>query len=31
MAKARGGAGFVGRIGAIIKLITAIPKRLFGG
>jgi acyl-CoA reductase-like NAD-dependent aldehyde dehydrogenase len=31
MARARGGAGFFGRIAAVFKLITAIPKRLFGG
>jgi acyl-CoA reductase-like NAD-dependent aldehyde dehydrogenase len=31
MAKARGGAGFFGRIAAIFKLIGALPKRLTGG
>lgn len=31
MAKARGGAGFFGRIGAIFRLLGAFPKRLFGG
>lgn len=31
MAKARGGAGFFGRIKAVFQLIAALPKRLFGG
>lgn len=31
MAKARGGAGFFGRIKAIFQLIAALPKRMFGG
>ncbi|MFO0756196.1 MAG: aldehyde dehydrogenase family protein [Byssovorax sp.] len=31
MARARGGAGFFGRIAAIFKLIGALPKRLTGG
>jgi acyl-CoA reductase-like NAD-dependent aldehyde dehydrogenase len=31
MARARGGVGFVGRIGAFFELLTTIPKRLFGG
>lgn len=30
MAKARGGAGLVGRIAAIFQLIKAVPKRLLG-
>lgn len=31
MAKARGGAGFFGRIAALFRLVAALPKRLFGG
>jgi acyl-CoA reductase-like NAD-dependent aldehyde dehydrogenase len=31
MAKARGGAGFFGRIAAIFQLLGALPKRLLGG
>jgi hypothetical protein len=31
MARARGGAGFFGRIGAFFKLLTTVPKRLLGG
>ena len=31
MAKARGGAGFFGRIAAVFQLITTVPKRLMGG
>jgi acyl-CoA reductase-like NAD-dependent aldehyde dehydrogenase len=31
MAKARGGAGFFGRIAAFFELLGAIPKRLMGG
>lgn len=31
MAKARGGAGFFGRIKAVFQLIAALPKRMFGG
>ncbi len=31
MARARGGAGFFGRIAAVFKLIGALPKRLMGG
>jgi acyl-CoA reductase-like NAD-dependent aldehyde dehydrogenase len=31
MAKARGGAGFFGRIAAFFKLLVTIPRRLFGG
>lgn len=31
MARARGGAGFFGRIAAIFQLLTAVPKRLLGG
>lgn len=31
MAKARGGAGFFGRIAAVFQLIAALPKRLLGG
>jgi acyl-CoA reductase-like NAD-dependent aldehyde dehydrogenase len=30
MARARGGAGFFGRIGAFFKLLVALPKRIFG-
>jgi acyl-CoA reductase-like NAD-dependent aldehyde dehydrogenase len=30
MARARGGAGFFGRIAAFFQLLVAIPKRLFG-
>lgn len=30
MARARGGAGFFGRIGAFFKLLVALPRRLFG-
>ena len=30
MARARGGAGFFGRIGAFFKLLSALPRRLFG-
>ncbi len=31
MARARGGAGFFGRIGAFFQLLGALPKRLLGG
>ncbi|HSN99793.1 MAG TPA: aldehyde dehydrogenase family protein, partial [Candidatus Nanopelagicales bacterium] len=31
MARARGGAGFFGRIAAVFQLLVALPKRLFGG
>jgi len=31
MARARGGAGFFGRIGAFFQLLGAVPKRLMGG
>jgi len=31
MARARGGAGFFGRIAAFFQLLVAVPKRLFGG
>jgi len=31
MARARGGAGFFGRIAAVFALVAALPKRLFGG
>lgn len=31
MAKARGGAGFFGRIAAFFRLLGAVPKRLLGG
>lgn len=31
MAKARGGAGFFGRIAAVFELLAAFPKRLLGG
>ena len=31
MARARGGAGFFGRIAAFFALLAALPKRLFGG
>jgi acyl-CoA reductase-like NAD-dependent aldehyde dehydrogenase len=31
MARARGGAGFSGRIAAVFQLIGALPKRLLGG
>ncbi len=31
MAKARGGAGFFGRIVAFFRLLMVLPKRLFGG
>ncbi|MEJ7733043.1 MAG: aldehyde dehydrogenase family protein [Polyangiaceae bacterium] len=31
MARARGGAGFFGRIAAIFELIATVPKRLLGG
>jgi acyl-CoA reductase-like NAD-dependent aldehyde dehydrogenase len=31
MARARGGAGFFGRIAAVFQLIAALPKRLLGG
>jgi acyl-CoA reductase-like NAD-dependent aldehyde dehydrogenase len=31
MAKLRGGAGIGGRLGAIVQLLTALPKRLLGG
>lgn len=31
MADVRGGAGLGGRVGAIFKLASALPKRLFGG
>ncbi len=31
MAKLRGGTGFFGRIGALFQLLSALPKRLFGG
>ena len=31
MARARGGAGFFGRIAAFFSLLTTIPRRLFGG
>jgi hypothetical protein len=30
MARARGGAGLFGRLAAILDLLSAIPKRLFG-
>lgn len=30
MARARGGAGFFGRIGAFFKLLAVLPRRLFG-
>lgn len=30
MARARGGAGFLGRIGAFFKLLAVLPRRLFG-
>lgn len=31
MARARGGAGFFGRIAAVFELISTVPKRLLGG
>ena len=31
MAAVRGGAGLVGRLSALVRLITALPKRLLGG
>ena len=31
MAQARGGAGFFGRIAAFFKLLSVVPRRLFGG
>lgn len=31
MAKVRGGAGLLGRLGALVQLLTSIPKRLLGG
>ena len=31
MARARGGAGFFGRIAAVFELLSAFPKRLMGG
>ncbi|HHH28273.1 MAG TPA: aldehyde dehydrogenase family protein [Polyangiaceae bacterium] len=31
MAKVRGGAGLIGRVGALLQLLTSIPKRLLGG
>ena len=31
MARARGGAGFFGRVGAFFQLLTTVPKRLLGG
>jgi acyl-CoA reductase-like NAD-dependent aldehyde dehydrogenase len=31
MAKARGGAGIGGRLGAVFQLLRALPKRLMGG
>jgi acyl-CoA reductase-like NAD-dependent aldehyde dehydrogenase len=31
MARARGGAGFFGRIAAVFQLMAALPKRLLGG
>jgi acyl-CoA reductase-like NAD-dependent aldehyde dehydrogenase len=31
MARARGGAGFFGRIAGFFQLLVALPKRLFGG
>jgi hypothetical protein len=31
MARARGGAGFFGRIAAFFQLLAAVPKRLLGG
>ncbi len=31
MARARGGAGFFGRIGAFFKLLVTVPRRMFGG
>lgn len=31
MARARGGAGFFGRIAAFFQLLSALPRRLFGG
>ena len=31
MAKVRGGAGLIGRLGALVQLLTSIPKRLLGG
>lgn len=31
MAKVRGGAGLLGRLGALLQLVTSIPKRLLGG
>jgi len=31
MARARGGAGFFGRIAAFFRLIVTVPRRMFGG
>ena len=31
MAKLRGGAGLLGRLSALWQLITALPRRIFGG
>lgn len=31
MAKLRGGAGFFGKLGALVELLSAFPKRLMGG
>jgi len=31
MAKVRGGAGLLGRLGAIVQLLSNLPKRLLGG
>jgi hypothetical protein len=30
MARARGGAGFFGRIGALVELVAAFARRLLG-